>query len=95
MYRRWSQNIGVITDIQIIDLTLSADVLSPSEFSIVAVLATSFSIVVASSSVLSVIFVTVASSVEVSVSVPNRTSPNSVSQACAYQSLWVLLTSGS
>ena len=66
-----------------------------SEISVVAVLATSFSVVVTSSSVLSVISVIVASSVEFSVGFPNRTSPNSVSQACAYQSLWVVSTSGS
>ena len=74
------------------DVTLSEDVLSPLEFSSIAVLATSFSVVVASSSVLSVISVIVASSIEFSVGVPNRAHPNSVSQACAYQTLWVVLT---
>ena len=80
MYRRWSQG----------------EVLFPSVVSIVTVLATSFPVVVASSSVLSTIFVTEAPSVVFSVLFPrNRTFPNSVSQACAYQSLWVVLTSGS
>ena len=60
-----------------------------------AVLTTSFSAVFSPFPVLSAISVTVVSSGAFSVVFPNRTSPNSVSQACAYQSLWVVLTSGS
>ena len=77
------------------DVTLSGDVLSPSEFSTVVVLTTSFPVVVALSSVLSVVSVIVASSDDFFVGVPIRTSPNSISQACASQSLWIVLTSGS
>ena len=63
--------------------------------SLVVVLTTSFSVVFSTFPVVSAISVTVASSAVFSVVFPNRTSPNSVSQACAYQSLWVVLTSGS
>ena len=71
------------------------DALSPSEVSSVVVLTTSFFVLVTPSSALSEISVTVVSSVEFSVGVTNRTSPNSVFQACAYQSLWFVLTYGS
>ena len=63
--------------------------------SFVVVLTTSFSVVLSALPVVSVISATVVSSAAFSVVFPNRTSPNSVSQACAYQSLWVVLTSGS
>ena len=63
--------------------------------SLVVVLTTSFCVVISSFPVMSSISVTVASLAAFSVLFPNRTSPNSVSQACAYQSLWVVLTSGS
>ena len=85
--------LGLSLTSRLNDVTLSEDVLSPSEFSTVLVLTTSFSVVVASSFVLSVISVTVASSGVFSVVFPNITPRKSVSQACAYQSLWVVSTS--
>ena len=76
-------------------VTLLEDVLSSSECSIVAVLTNSISVVVASSSVLSVISVTVGSCDVFYVVFPNSTFLKSVSQACAYQFSWVALTCGS
>ena len=74
------------------DVLSSEDVLSIVVLSSAVVITVSWSVVFPSSVRISVI---VASSVLFSVGAPNRTSPNSVSQACAYQSSWVVLTSGS
>ena len=74
------------------DVLSPEDVLSIVVFSSAVVITVSWSVVFPSSVCTSV---TVASSLSFSVELPNRTSPNSVSQSCAYQSSWVVLTSGS
>ena len=76
------------------DVLSPEDILSIIVFSSAVVVTVSWSVVSPASVCTSVI---VASSLSLSVGVPNRTSPNpnSVSQACAYQSSWVVLTSGS